>query len=102
MSRFGPNPQWKEWADTFDVELEKVVKANPYSWLTLELVVDHQTWAEIEKIPRDPYFEMTLREYFTGKRWDRIRMKQFRKVDRENPEERIFKFTILRKFEANY
>ncbi len=102
MSIFDRDPRWKPWADKFDVALDKLVKANPYSWLTLELVVDHQSWKKIEEIPMDPHFEMTLPQYFRGGMWKRIRMQRFRKVDREDPETEIFEFKILRKFEANY
>jgi hypothetical protein len=101
MNMFGVNPEWKKWADKFDVEMDKLVKANPNAWMTIELIIDNETWAAIEKIPRAPSYEMTLPEYFTGKMWDRIRMQRFRKVDREDPDQEIFKFEILRKFVPN-
>ncbi|MCF2138790.1 MAG: hypothetical protein K9W44_01880 [Candidatus Lokiarchaeota archaeon] len=99
MSFFGQNPEWKQWADRFDVTLDKVVKNNKGCWLTLNLIIDQQTWEHVENLGLDPYFEMTLPQYFTGKMWDRIRIKEIKKVPRENPDEEIFRFEIIRKYD---
>lgn len=98
---FGPNKEWKKLADDFDVALDKVVKANPGCWLTLHFFIDEQTWQEAERLGRDNYFEMTLAQYFTGKMWDRIRIEKIVQVPRENPDQPIMRFEIIRKYDSS-
>ncbi|MHA1889313.1 MAG: hypothetical protein ACTSX0_14935 [Promethearchaeota archaeon] len=99
MSLFEPNRNWKKWADEFDVALDKVVKANPDCWMTLDFIIDEQTWNKAEALGKDPYFEMTLPQYFTGKMWDRIRIRKIRQVPREKEGEPIMRFEIIQKYD---